>query len=119
MNDVVVAICIGGTLLAAAVYAVSAARGQRPMQWHLWLAMAVEGLLLALAIVAGIGLAQGELDGSATTFLLYLLVTVALLPLGVLWAMAEPSRWSVAVLAGVCLTLAVLVVRLDQVWAGV
>jgi hypothetical protein len=35
-----------------------------------------------------------------------------------LWGLGEPSRWTLLALALCCLVIAVLVVRLDQIWAG-
>jgi hypothetical protein len=106
-------------LVAGLAYGVASARGQVPVQWHVWLAAVVEVVALAVAVVAVVGLAQGENAGSTGSLLLYVLAVVLVVPLAFLWAMAEPTRWGTAVLAGGALTLSILLVRLGQVFAGV
>jgi len=83
---------------------------------HLVAAVAVEAVVLAIAVAALVALAGGDRPTEVATFLGYLFTTVALLPTGVVLARMEPSRWGSAILCGAALVLPVLVVRLQQVW---
>lgn len=72
--------------------------------------------LLAQAII-GIGqLISGNRDVNGAVFVGYLLATLLFLPLATLWALGERSRGGTAVLVVAGLVLAVLVVRVEQVW---
>jgi hypothetical protein len=51
-------------------------------------------------------------------FLAYLVGTLVALPAAVVWVLGEPSRWSTVALAVVCLVVAVLLLRLGQIWSG-
>jgi hypothetical protein len=116
--DVALAVAIGAALLAAVAYLVSAARGMEPVRWHLWVAGVVEAMLLVVATLVLIGLAGGGQPGSPAVTLLYVVASLVTLPLALVWALGEPTRWSVAVLGGASLTVAILLVRLGQVVAG-
>jgi hypothetical protein len=76
------------------------------------------GLLeLGFVVQAVIGIAQvmGDDDvASPVTFIGYLLAALLVLPLGVLWSLAERSRGATAVLIVAGLTTAFLVVRVVQ-----
>jgi hypothetical protein len=107
------------TALAGLVLLVAGAVSRQPLQWHLWVVGVVEVALLVLAVVAGLALAQGgQIQGSTGVFLAYLVGTLLALPVAVLWVLGEPSRWSTVALGVVCLVIAVLLLRLDQIWTG-
>ncbi len=107
-------------LVAALLLGVEGARGKAPLWWHLGVVAAVELLLVVQAVVAVVLLVQGDqIMGSAGVFIAYLIGTVLALPLTLLWGLGEPSRWTLVALAVACLVVAVLVLRLDQIWAGV
>jgi len=53
-----------------------------------------------------------------STFLIYLLVSVCVLPIATQFAYAEPSRWGGAVVAAGAIGTAVAVVRLQGLWVG-
>ena len=106
-------------VLAALVLGVEGVRGRSPLWWHLGVVAAVEVLLVAQAVVALVLLAQGGvIEGSTGVFLAYLVGTLLALPATLLWGLGEPSRWTLVALAVCCLVVAVLVVRLDQIWTG-
>jgi hypothetical protein len=105
--------------LGLAVWAAVAALLDRsPHQAHLFGVGLLELLLVAQAVVAVVLLVGGDRPGSLVTFVGYLVVALAVLPLGVLWALSEPGRWGIAVVAAACFVVAVLVVRMQQVWDG-
>lgn len=105
---------------AALVLGVEGMRGKQPLWWHLGVAGVVELVLLVQAVVAIVLLVQGgQIVGSAGVFLAYLMGTLLVLPLTLLWGLGEPNRWTLVALAVASLVVAVLVLRLDQIWAGV
>ena len=76
------------------------------------------GLLeLGFVVQAVIGIAQvigGDDVASPVTFIGYLVAVLLVLPVGVLWSLAERSRGATAVLIVAALTTAFLVVRVVQ-----
>ena len=79
----------------------------------------LEALLLAQAVVAAVQLAGGDRPAETGVFVAYLVVSVVAVPAGALWALTDRSRWGPAVLGVACLVVAVLVLRLEQLWDGV
>jgi threonine/homoserine efflux transporter RhtA len=91
---------------------------------HRWLGaaqvvalIAVELVLLAQAIAATVRIVDGERPGQFGTFVGYLITSVIVLPLATLLSFMERTRWG-SIIAGVAaLVVAVLTLRLRQVWA--
>jgi hypothetical protein len=109
---IVLALAVAGW---ASVYVVR----ERPLDNPMFYGLAGLELLLVAQLVVGI-VATGatERDVAAATFVGYLLTAVLILPLAVVWAVAEKSRWGMAVVVlGGC-TVAALILRADQVWAA-
>ncbi|HEX7305468.1 hypothetical protein [Lentzea sp.] len=87
---------------------------------------AKRGLLALLAVLetglfvqAFIGLGQitsREID--RLSFAGYLVGAAVIVPVAVVWAAGERSRWSGGVLAVGCLSIPVMVLRLGQIWAA-
>lgn len=73
------------------------------------------GLLVQL-LAGSVALAYTERDVNGVTFIGYLLTALLIPPLAVIWSIAEKSRWGTSVLVLASLTVAFLVVRLDQIW---
>lgn len=106
--------------LAVALFCLVMTATNRPMGTIHLAALAVLELgLLVQLVLAIVMMAGGErpADGMAT-FLLYLVGSLLVLPVGVVWGFMDRSRWSSAVLAVACLVVPVLVARMNQVWAG-
>ncbi|MCU1668367.1 MAG: putative integral rane protein [Blastococcus sp.] len=83
---------------------------------HLAGAALLEAVLLVQAVVAVVALTGGERPRELATFLAYL-VGVLLVPVaGALWARTEPSRWAGTVIAVAAVVVAVMSVRLLQLW---
>lgn len=120
MVDGLVVALLVVSVLAGLVLLVEGARGAEPLWWHLGVIAVVELLLVVQAVVALVLLAQGgQIVGSTGVFLAYLVGTLLALPLTLLWGLGEPSKWTLVALGVASLVVAVLVLRLDQIWAGV
>ncbi len=88
----------------------------RPMRLAV---VGVLGLLVVQAVIAGVLALTGPPVPELSTFLIYLVVSVCVLPIGWQFATAEPSRWSGAVVAAASIGTAVAVVRLQGLWGAV
>jgi hypothetical protein len=76
-----------------------------------------EVALLVQAVLAAVKLAHGERpDGGLLLFCLYLVGSLLLLPIAGLWGWADRSRWGSGVVVVGYLVMAVLIVRMQQVW---
>ena len=116
MNDTIVLV----VAIAACAVAVHAA-------WHLWRELpfsnplfysvaALQLLLVAVAIGGFVALGRTDRDVDGVLFVSYL-ITMAVIPIGaVLWGIAEKSRWGSGVVVVAMLTIAVLAVRVEQIW---
>lgn len=79
----------------------------------------VEFLVLAQLVAAVVLLVGGHRPVGATVeFLGYQLATVLVLPAGAVWSLSDRSRWAVGVLTVACLSVAVMTVRMNQLWFG-
>jgi len=116
----VIGVLTAALLLGALGLAVAAlvwAALDRPVRLgHLVAGAAVEVVLLVQAIIAIGKIAGGNRPASVATFVAYAVGSLVVLPLGVLWALEERTRWSAVVLAIAAVTVAVIVVRMDVVW---
>jgi hypothetical protein len=91
---------------------------RKPTLWLLGgLALLEVGLLVQL-VLGVVLLVAGDQDVSAFTFIGYLVAALVILPLGTLWALAEPTRSGTAVLVLTTLVIPFLIVRLQQIWAA-
>jgi hypothetical protein len=84
------------------------------------LRLAVSAVVALLAVQAGIGAVRsfGVTLPEQSTFLIYLVVSVCVLPIATNFAYAEPSRWSGAVVAAGAVAVFVAVLRLQGLWAA-
>jgi hypothetical protein len=117
--DALAVAAIAAALLLAAAAFVEAARN-RPPGRLLFVGLGVAGAIIAVqAIVAIVRLAGGAgPDGGprTVTFIGYLLFTAAVPPVGAVLGKMEPTRVGSALVGIGAVVLAVLVVRLQQVW---
>jgi hypothetical membrane protein len=112
---VVVAVC---ALLVAAWSFLLSARDRPPQRALLGGIALVEVLLIGQLVIGIVLLIGGHRPGSMATYLAYLIGSLAVLPLGTVWALAERSRSSTAVLGIACVAVPVMVLRLHEVWGG-
>jgi hypothetical protein len=91
--------------------------GVKPGDLSMGAVALVELLLLGqlgIAIVAP--LVGNSPTGSLIEFYIYLIVALLLPLLAGFWALVERDRWSTVVLGVACLTIAVMVVRMNIIW---
>ena len=106
------------SLLVAGFGVLMAVLNRPPGPAHLVGLALVESVLLVQAVVAISKMFTGQRPDGMVTFVGYLLTAVLLCPLAAMIGWAERSRWGSVIVAGACFTVAILVVRLQQVWDG-
>lgn len=117
MNDVLSIVLIVLALLIGGYAALRALRGLG-MDDPLLFALAGLEVLLVIQLIGGIVAVAGtSRDVAAATFVGYLIACVLLPPLATGWALFEKSRWGPAVIVVLGISIAVMVVRAQQIWA--
>jgi uncharacterized membrane protein len=83
-------------------------------------AQALVELYLIVQLVASIVIvASGARAKNDTVEFFAYLITAVIIPIGaVLWALLERSKWSTVVLGVSALAIAVMLVRMHQIWTG-
>jgi hypothetical protein len=105
--------------LLAAVHALVTSLRDRPMDWwHLGALGVLEALLVAQAVVGFVRLGGDGGPADSATFIGYLLGILLIPAAGAGWGLLERSRWGPGVIVVACLAVAVMVVRLQQIWDG-
>ena len=93
--------------------------GRVPSGLSVGLTSSVEALLLVqLAVSLGMVIAGSRAQVDTWEFFGYLLVALLVPVIGLIWSLVEKTRWSTVVLGAVCLTIAVMLVRMWQIWSG-
>ncbi|MEU9333508.1 hypothetical protein AB0D49_10160 [Streptomyces sp. NPDC048290] len=106
-------------LLLAAWCGWAAYRDQPTKDWH-FIGMAVVSVLALVQLVVGIVLlARGEQpEQSTTVFVAYLIGAFACVPAAGFMSLAERTKWGSVTVAAGGVVLAVLEVRLHDIWGG-
>ncbi|MBX6766672.1 MAG: hypothetical protein IRY90_05910 [Actinomadura rubrobrunea] len=119
MSSALSTVIIIAALLAAAYSLVTALR-DRAMGWdHLAVLGVLEALLVAQMAVGFVKLAgDGEGPADTATFVGYLIGVVIIPVVSAGWGLLERTRWGPGVIVVACLAVAVMVVRLGQLWEG-
>ncbi|WP_338694528.1 hypothetical protein V2W30_07035 [Streptomyces sp. Q6] len=106
-------------LALAAWCGFAASRDQPTKDWH-FIGMAVVSVLALAQLVVGIvQLARGEKPEQGTTiFVAYLIGAFACVPAAGFMSLAERTRWGSVTVAAGGIVLAVLEVRLYDIWGG-
>jgi hypothetical protein len=108
----VIVACVAGLLCVVIGLA-----GRRPNDLTLGALVVVEVLLLAQLVIALISPGLGNHPtGSVPLFYVYLISALLIPPLAVFWALIERTRWSTVVLGVAAFAIAVMVVRMGQIW---
>ena len=107
-------------LLLAAWCGFAAFRDQSTKDWH-FIGMAVVSVLALVQLVVGVvKLAGGEKpDDGTVIFVAYLLGAVSTIPAAGFMSLTERTRWGSAIVAAGGVILAVLEVRLYDIWGGI
>ncbi|GAA1736001.1 hypothetical protein [Luedemannella helvata] len=105
------------TSLVLAGWALVAALRERWLnRGHLALAAVIEVAVLAQVVIALVRMAGGEKAAEPATFIGYLLTVALLLPAATVLAYMEQTRWGSVIMAVAGAVVAVLMLRLQQVW---
>jgi len=76
---------------------------------------------LTILVVAGMSVAKlvgGRQPDDLATYLGYLIGVIVIPVVGAAWGVLERSRWGPAVIAVACFSVAVMFVRMLQLWQG-
>jgi hypothetical protein len=118
VSDPVFATVLAACLLLC-VAGLTAAALNRPPGRVLFVAAALaEAVVVALVVDAVVRVAAGERPAEPLTAAAYLVGLVLVLPIAATWSLAERTRWSSLVLAVGAMAVAVMTVRVQQVWVG-
>jgi len=91
--------------------------GVKPNDYTLGATLLVEALLVVQLVLAIIAPAFGNVaTGSGLEFWVYLVSAILIPPAAVIWGLIERNRWSNVVLGVACLSIAVMVYRMSQIW---
>ncbi|WP_194383409.1 hypothetical protein [Microbacterium luteum] len=105
-------------VVAGALCIVLGLAGRRPSDLTVGSLALVELLLLAQVVIAIIApFAGNPPTGSLLEFWVYLVSAALVPPAAVLWALLERSRWSTVVLGVAALAAAIMVYRMQVIWA--
>ncbi|MCX5408410.1 hypothetical protein OHA37_31660 [Streptomyces sp. NBC_00335] len=113
-------LAIGVAALALAAWCgFAASRDQPTKDWH-FIGMAVVTVLVLAQLVIGlVQLARGEKPGQGTVlFLAYLVGAFATIPAAGLLSLSERTKWGSVTVAAGAVVLAVLEVRLYDIWGN-
>ncbi|MBJ7281025.1 MAG: hypothetical protein JHD31_04055 [Rhodoluna sp.] len=107
--------------LSAGLYCIVLGLLNRQPSWYSVGAVAVvEGaLLVQLAVTIALVSTGNQAKGDTVELFGYILTALIVPPAAVGWAVVDRSRWSTVVLGLSGLTIAVMLVRMWQIWSGV
>ncbi len=109
---VIVAACLG----VGAWCLASGIQGRFLNQAQYTALLVLAGVVIAQGLVATVLLVAGQHPVEFATFLGYLFTATLFLPAGIALLRMEPTRWGSIIGGGAALTVAVLTLRLLQVW---
>lgn len=116
MNGWLVAVVVGAALVLALASGIASALGKAPGRAVIGGCVLVEAALALLTGAVVVAMIGGQRPGEMLTFVSYLVGVLAVLPLAIVWSLAEPTRWSNLVVAVGALTVMAMVARMDQIW---
>lgn len=106
--------------VAAGVFAITLGLfGRLPSLWSVGsLAIVLLGLLVQIGYSTFVVIGGAEAVIDTVEFYAYLVVAI-MVPVGAgFWALVERNRWSTLILGVAALTVAVMLVRMNQIWTG-
>ena len=108
---------MGLSAVVSRVCLAAAGLKKKPSIFSLSLIAAVEFLLLVQLVLSVVLVVLGQTSqGDIIEFFGYLLVAILVPVAAVFWALAEPTRSALAVLAVAGFTVSVMVARMAQIW---
>jgi hypothetical protein len=91
-----------------------------PSWWSVGSIILVEALLLVQLVVSIVLVVQGQqAKGDTVEFFGYIITALVVPPAAIAWAVIERTRWSTLVLGVAGFTVAVMLVRMWQIWTGI
>jgi hypothetical protein len=78
----------------------------------------LEIALIAQAAIGVIVMVDTTREFDRLTFVGYLIGPAVVLPCAVLWSLAERTRWGIGVLLVGFVSVPIMILRLQQIWAG-
>lgn len=105
-----VSVAVGLAILLAA------ALDRRPLARMAGGLIATEVAAIVQVLVSVVQAVRGERPVETATFIGYALTSVLVPPAGAIWALSEKTRWGTAAAGVSALVLAVLTLRMQQVW---
>ena len=91
--------------------------GVKPNDYTLGATLLVEVLLIVQLVMAIVAPFLGNVaTGSALEFWIYLVSAILIPPAAVMWGLIERNRWSTVILGVACLSVAIMVYRMSQIW---
>jgi len=120
MPDLLYQVPLWFNLVTGAAMLVLGLANFKPHNW-MALSLAITELLLLVQLVTTIVLVVGGRHAATDTveFFAYVITALLIPPAAVFWALIERnSRWSTVVLAVAALSIAVMLVRMHQIWTG-
>jgi len=107
--------------LVVALYCILLGLINRPPSW--WsvgsVALVEVFLLVQLAVTIALVASGHQAKGDTVEFFGYILTALIVPPAAVGWAIVDRSRWSTVVLGVSGLTVAIMLVRMWQIWTGI
>jgi hypothetical protein len=93
--------------------------GRLPSLWSVGaLAVVLLGLLIQFGYSTFLVIGGAEAAVDTVEFFAYLVVAI-MVPIGAgFWALVERNRWSTLIIGVAALTVAVMLVRMNQIWTG-
>lgn len=116
MIGVLVLVVLVATVATALFGLVTTVLNRPPDRLHQIAVGICEVLLVVQAVIAAVRVFGGVSLPEQGTFLIYLVVSVCVMPIALQFATAEPTRWGGAVIAIGALGTAVAVLRLQGLW---
>lgn len=93
--------------------------GRAPSWWSVSATALVELALVVQLLWSSVLVSQGaSATGDTLEFFGYVITALLIPPASVLWAIFERTRWSTLVMGVAGLTIAVMAVRMWQIWSG-
>jgi hypothetical protein len=91
-----------------------------PSWWSVGSVAVIEGLLLVqLAVSIALVATGNQAKGDTVEFFGYIVTALIVPPAAIAWAVLERTRWSTLVLGVAGLTVAIMLVRMWQIWSGI